>query len=239
MPRFITLPLMITLLFACTPDQPDSSSKEEAQRPPADFISGTVRSPGGEPEAGVWVIAETDALATPFRKIVVTNQNGQFLLPDLPDVTYKLWARGYGVQDSEKASAATGETTVLTVAHASPQQAAAIYPASYWLSMLTPPEGDPNWVNNFKLGCQLCHQVGSVFTRIKNREQLDFGLHKSTFMNLVADSLGRDKLLASMADWHQRIEDGETPQMPPRPSGIEQNIVLTQWAWGDGFTYRT
>jgi streptogramin lyase len=53
----------------------------------------------------------------------------------------------------------------------------------------------------------------------------------------TADALGREQLLDVMSDWHQRIADGETPPAPPRPSGIERNLVITQWAWGDAFTY--
>ena len=48
-------------------------------------IGGTVMNAGtGKPEAGVWVIAETK-LGVPYRKIVVTDDQGRFLVPDLPD----------------------------------------------------------------------------------------------------------------------------------------------------------
>ena len=67
-------------------------------------IAGTVESPAG-PEAGVWVIAETDDLETKFVKIVVTDDTGRFLLPDLPSATYGVWVRGYGLVDSEKGPA--------------------------------------------------------------------------------------------------------------------------------------
>ena len=46
-------------------------------------IEGTVTGPNG-PEAGVWVIAETHDLPTRFAKIVVTNDAGQYLIPELP-----------------------------------------------------------------------------------------------------------------------------------------------------------
>ena len=52
-----------------------------------DSISGTVTSADGV-EAGVWVIAETGGLATTFRKIVVTDDKGRFLLPELPEAEY-------------------------------------------------------------------------------------------------------------------------------------------------------
>ena len=64
-----------------------------------DFISGAVRSAQG-PEAGVWVIAETNDLATKFVKIVVTDDQGRYLVPDLPKANYSVWVRGYGLVDS-------------------------------------------------------------------------------------------------------------------------------------------
>ena len=67
-----------------------------------------VNSNGGKPEAGVWVIAETKSLPVPFRKIVVTDDQGRFLVPDLPDGAYELWVRGYGLKDSERVKAARG-----------------------------------------------------------------------------------------------------------------------------------
>src|SRR6266487_2358983 len=64
-------------------------------------ISGVVRSSKG-PEAGVWVIAETDDTPTKFRKIVVTDGQGRYLLPELPRAaTYSVWVRGYGLVDSK------------------------------------------------------------------------------------------------------------------------------------------
>ena len=66
----------------------------------ADDIAGTVTSTRG-PEAGVWVIAETADTPTKFRKIVVTDEQGRYLLPDLPTkATYSIWVRGYGLIDS-------------------------------------------------------------------------------------------------------------------------------------------
>ena len=43
-----------------------------------DDIGGTVNGPAG-PEAGVWVIAETDAFATRYAKIVVTDDQGRYV----------------------------------------------------------------------------------------------------------------------------------------------------------------
>ena len=65
----------------------------------ANDIGGQVVGDKG-PEAGVWVIAETKDLPTKYAKVVVTDDQGRFVLPDLPDANYKVWVRGYGLQDT-------------------------------------------------------------------------------------------------------------------------------------------
>ena len=76
----------VAALAASISAQPTS----EAVPIDADDIGGVVTGPNG-PEAGVWVIAETDDLPTKFRKIVVTDDRGRYVLPDLPAATYVLW----------------------------------------------------------------------------------------------------------------------------------------------------
>jgi hypothetical protein len=61
-------------------------------------LGGTVTSANG-PEAGVWVIAETSDLPTKFAKMVVTDDRGRFLIPELPKAKYNVWTRGYGLVD--------------------------------------------------------------------------------------------------------------------------------------------
>src|SRR5437868_14752671 len=75
----------------------------------ADDIGGVVTSASG-PEAGVWVIAETTDLPTKFRKIVVTDDRGRYLIPDLPKANYKIWVRGYGLIDSPVVRSLPGTT---------------------------------------------------------------------------------------------------------------------------------
>jgi hypothetical protein len=225
-----------------------------------DYISGSVVNAAGEkPEAGVWVVAETDDLATPYRKIVVTNDDGKFVLPDLPKATYHVWVRGYGLTDSKPMDAKPGADLKLQAASAaSPQEAASIYPAQYWLSLYQPPaneelpaafpafpgmplaksDGRDMWVAEFKLTCMLCHQLGTVNTR-QNTSPEDWEKiwHRAGFMNGVADGLKRDVLKASLVDWSKRIATGETPDMPPRPAGVERNVVITEWQWGEYNSY--
>src|SRR5215469_13869914 len=71
-------------------------------------IGGTVAGASG-PEAGVWVIAETTELSTKFARIVVTDDQGRYLIPDLPTADYSVWVRGYGLVDSPKLRAKPGQ----------------------------------------------------------------------------------------------------------------------------------
>jgi len=89
----------------------------------ADDIGGVVTGAKG-PEAGVWVIAETKDLPTKYVKIVVTDDAGRYLLPDLPKGNYDVWVRGYGLVDSPKVKAAPGKALDLK-AVAAPTRAAA------------------------------------------------------------------------------------------------------------------
>src|SRR6266404_3755290 len=92
-------------------------------------LGGVVTGPGG-PEAGVWVIAETTGLPTRFAKIVVTDDQGRYLIPDLPGATYSVWVRGYGLVDSAKVEAGLGAKLNLTATPAPNAAAAAeLYPA--------------------------------------------------------------------------------------------------------------
>ena len=106
----------------------------------ADDIGGVVTGSRG-PEAGVWVIAETSDLPTKFVKIVVTDDRGRYLVPDLPKANYTVWVRGYGLVDSAKVQAAPGKIVNLTAVTAPTSRAAAqYYPAGFWFSMIRVPE---------------------------------------------------------------------------------------------------
>src|SRR5438045_268474 len=111
---------------------------QQGQAGPND-IAGTVTGPEG-PEPGVWVIAETNELPTKFVRIVVTDDRGRYLIPDLPKATYDVWVRGYGLVDSPKVKATPGKSVNLTaVAAPGPRAAAEYYPALYWFSLLKLP----------------------------------------------------------------------------------------------------
>ncbi len=214
-----------------------------AKKATADYIEGTVTSAGAKPEAGVWVIAEAE-LGTTYRKIVVTDSKGRFVLPQLPNAKYRVWVRGYGLQDSQKVGARPGQYRRLQVKTARTKvQAAEIYPANYWLSLFNPPDTSTDWANTFKGGCMLCHQIGNKATRSLDtgttRQAYDAGTKEARTMYQTSLGLGRDKLLDALADWSQRIAKGETPPNPPRPSGKERDLVITQWNWGTSSPTRT
>src|ERR1700760_2269377 len=102
----------------------------------SDGIGGVVTSSKG-PEAGVWVIAETTDLPTRFIKIVVTDDQGRYVIPDLPTANYEVWVRGYGLVDSAKMRAKPGQIVNLAAVAAPDERAAAhYYPALYWYTMM-------------------------------------------------------------------------------------------------------
>src|ERR1700729_4119802 len=77
-----------------------------------DNIGGVVTGARG-PEAGGWVLAETRDLPTRLIKIVVTDAQGRYLVPDLPKASYDVWVRGYGLVDSPKIKTTPGKTVNL------------------------------------------------------------------------------------------------------------------------------
>ena len=231
-------------------------------------IAGTVASDNG-PEAGVWVIAETSELETKFAKIVVTDARGRFLMPQLPDATYDVWVRGYGLVDSEKVQLSPGreDVTLTGVVAPNEQAAAQYYPGNYWYSLIEPPPADdfpgtgPDgngisenlqsqgaWVDIMKQGCQLCHQLGNTATRVvQHLDDFDSTVaawdhrvqtgQRGTSMSGAMSRFGRQRALEMFADWTDRIAAGETPPRPPRPSGVERNLVVTLWDWGQDSSF--
>src|SRR5947207_6980705 len=143
-------------------------------------LAGIVTGANG-PEAGVWVIAETTNLPTKFAKVVVTDDRGRYVIPELPKANYSVWVRGYGLVDSPKQQATPGKRVNLTAVPApNPAAAAEYYPGMYWYSMLKIPpasefpgtgekgNGIPEtmktqhyWIDTVKNACQSCHAIGT------------------------------------------------------------------------------
>ena len=147
----------------------------------ADDIGGVVTGPKG-PEAGVWVIAETTDLPTRYAKMVVTDDQGRYVVPDLPKAKYKVWVRGYGLVDSPKVDGEPGKQVNLTAVPApNDAEAAKYYPAIYWYSMMKVPDASEfgkkdgeipdkitqsEWLSVLKnRACVGCHQLGQLSTR--------------------------------------------------------------------------
>ena len=173
-------------------------------------IGGVVTSAKG-PEAGVWVIAETTSLPTKFVRIVVTDDGGRYLIPDLPIGTYSVWVRGYGLLDSKAISTTPGKAmNLLATVAPSPRAAAEIYPSSYWYSLMkVPPKSDfpgkgtgaggngipssmksqEEWIGSLTTECVWCHQMGNKATRE------------------IPEQLGKFK--NSSEAWTRRIQSGQ------------------------------
>jgi hypothetical protein len=227
----------------------------------ADDIGGVVRNPSGQPEAGVWVIAETHDLAVRYIKIVVTDDQGRFVIPDLPQANYQIWARGYGLVDSDKLTSTPGKL-VNVAAKVAPNDAAAAmyYPAIYWYSMMKIPGKelfggkDPNiparltqqgYINSVKSnGCVGCHQLGQLATRTipamfhDQASDADMWLRRiqsgqggMPMIQVGAGDLG-GAAFKYLGDWTERVAKGEIPKnKPTRPQGAERNIVITLRDW--------
>ena len=199
-------------------------------------LGGVVSGPSG-PEAGVWVIAETRDLPVRYIKIVVTDDRGRYLLPELPKATYSVWVRGYGLVDSPKVMAEPGKHLNLTAVIASNEAAAAqYYPAVYWYSMLKIPSGDQfgsnnpvggknsgisakmtqtEWLNEMKNnGCVGCHQLGQLSTRT------------------IEPALGH--FHTSEEAWIRRVQSGQAAQfMMGQLSGMGTLAVKNLADWTD------
>jgi len=222
-------------------------------------IGGVVTGPSG-PEAGVWVIAETTDLPTKFAKMVVTDDQGRYVIPDLPQAKYKVWVRGYGLVDSPKVDGEPGKLVNLTAVAAPDEKAAAqYYPAIYWYSMLKiPPASDfggstdipknitrENWLRQMNnVDCIGCHQLGQLSTRTIPAAFGEFKSGAEAWMRRIQSGQAGEQMTNRIAgqfagvpfryfgDWTDRIAKGELPKhKPPRPQGIERGVVISSWEW--------
>ncbi|HEX5108149.1 MAG TPA: carboxypeptidase-like regulatory domain-containing protein [Vicinamibacterales bacterium] len=201
-----------------------------------DDIGGVVTGARG-PEAGVWVIAESTDLPTRLIKSVVTDDQGRYLIPDLPKANYDIWVRGYGLVDSPKTKSAPGNVLALSaVAAPSPKAAAEYYPAQYWLALLQVPaksefpgtgpggngistnvKSQGEWIRNIVNtdGCTGCHQMGNRATRE------------------IPKALGA--FPSPAAAWDRRVQSGQAGAgMSARFSQVGRDRALAMWGdWSE------
>jgi hypothetical protein len=230
-----------------------------------DDIGGVVTGPRG-PEAGVWVIAETTDLPTKYAKIVVTDDQGRYVVPDLPTANYQVWVRGYGLVDSPKIRAKPGQQLNLTAVPAPDERSAAhYYPAIYWYAMMKmPPASDfggstdipkeitrETWRQRMgNVDCIGCHQLGQESTRTIPAQFGEFKTGAEAWMRRVGSGHTGEFMINRLAgqlggvpfkyfgDWTDRIAKGELPKAKPqRPQGVERNVVVTSWEWGTEKTF--
>ena len=109
-----------------------------------------------------------------------------------------------------------------------------------------------HWINSLKSDCNFCHQLGNQLTRTVDdvfKAKPEFTTHtqawewrlglgvRGTNMYSVLMNQGKDPSLKSFSSWTERIAAGEVPPAPPRPSGIERNVVATLWDVGDDHSF--
>ncbi len=134
------------------------------------------------PEAGVWVIAETTDLPTKFARIVVTDDQGRYLIPDLPPA--ELQRMGARLRPGELAQgereARHDARTTRRLSHLAKRPQRSTIRRAYWYAMLKiPPAKDfggstdipknitqDNWLRQMNnVDCIGCHQLGQLSTR--------------------------------------------------------------------------
>ncbi|MBL4820746.1 MAG: carboxypeptidase regulatory-like domain-containing protein [Gammaproteobacteria bacterium] len=223
-------------------------------------IAGVVTSSNG-PEAGVWVIAETGEFDTFYARIVVTDDSGRYLIPDLPDANYEVWVRGYGLTDSPRTQSRPGATLdIISRPAATELEAAQIYPAAYWYSMMGLPNAEElekidGGLNAYlglmkNRGCVVCHQLGGKATRTIPESLGEFETHEQAWVRRVSSGQAGAGMLRQLtgqmasipfkylADWTERVAAGEIPTTKPeRPSGLERNVVVTVRDWSNPKAY--
>ena len=228
--------LALALALGTAPTSVSAQQSAPAVSIGATDIGGVVRGPNG-PEAGVWVIAETTDLPTRMSKTVVTDDQGRYVIPDLPKANYVVWARGYGLVDSAKTTSEPGKIVNITAVPAPNAAAAAeYYPAIYWYAMLDIPgksmfpgtgtgsngngiaagmKTQEQFLDQIKTnGCYTCHQLGNKATRT------------------IPPTLGTFK--NSVEAWERRIQSGQAMLQMAAAIGRQGTTSLANLAkWTD------
>jgi len=107
------------------------------------------------------------------------------------------------------------------------------------------------WLDAVKSnGCVGCHAMGTAATRTVPQalghfksspeawaRRITSGQAMTSMVNVLART-DADRMLAQFADWTDRVAAGELPvERPPRPQGVERNVVITLWDWSNPRAY--
>jgi hypothetical protein len=107
------------------------------------------------------------------------------------------------------------------------------------------------WLHLIKTdSCESCHALGNEYTRTIPAMFKNFDSPAQAWLRRVKsgqagnamlgglNQLGAERATAEFGKWTTRIANGELPfDAPPRPQGVERNVVITQWDWADPKTY--
>ena len=107
------------------------------------------------------------------------------------------------------------------------------------------------WIHLIKTdSCESCHQLGNQYTRTIPTLFAKLDSPAQQWMRRVQsgqagnamlgglNQLGSQRATQLFGDWTTRIAQGAIPaQTPPRPQGVERNVVITQWDWADPKAY--
>ncbi len=101
------------------------------------------------------------------------------------------------------------------------------------------------WLRYMKTdSCNSCHQIGDKATRELEPQlghfetsvaawerRLQSGQASALMMNGIGN-FDTARALSNLADWTDRVKKGELPfAKPSRPTGMERNVVVTEWDW--------
>ncbi len=110
-------------------------------------------------------------------------------------------------------------------------------------------ESQQEWLRNVKSGgCWACHQLGNKATRELPASLGPFASTRAGWERRIQSGQAGPSMIGGInqlgpraldlfADWTDRIGRGEVPPAPPRPRGLEQNVVITEWDWADPKAY--
>src|SRR6267378_8168826 len=106
------------------------------------------------------------------------------------------------------------------------------------------------WLHYLKTdSCWSCHQMGDKATHEIPKSLGHFDSSTAAWARRLLSGqagnnminglgqLGPERALPMFADWTDRIAAGELPLTPPRPQGVERNVVITEWDWAGPKAY--